>query len=90
MTQAATNNAGTFAPLRQKVFAVLWVATILPIGAIDMAHWEHCKSVVTGEVLDGEVQTLNRIARRAGPVLLPVGAAIALLGVAGAVLTSLC
>ncbi|MBD9497454.1 MULTISPECIES: MFS transporter [unclassified Ensifer] len=29
MTQAATNNAGTFAPLRQKVFAVLWVATII-------------------------------------------------------------
>ena len=29
MTAAAKQGAGTFAPLRQKVFAVLWVATII-------------------------------------------------------------
>ena len=73
-----------------KTAYVMWVATFVPIGAVDMAHWEHCKAQVTDKPLDQEVQTFNRVSRRAGPILIPVGVVLAILGIAVAVLASIC
>jgi hypothetical protein len=58
-----------------KTAYVMWVGTFVPIGAVDMAHWEHCKAIVTDKPVDPEIQTLNRLAQRAGPILVPVGVA---------------
>lgn len=73
-----------------KTAYVMWAATFIPVGAIDLGHWEHCKAMVTGKPLDGEVQSMNRLAQRGGPILLVIGTAIAILGVAVAVLASVC
>jgi hypothetical protein len=50
-----------------KAAFVLWAATFIPIGAVDMGHWEHCKAVVRGRPEDPEIATMNRVARRTGP-----------------------
>lgn len=69
----------------------LCLATLIPVGgAIDLAHQEHCKSEATGKPLDGEVAILNRIVRRLGPVLMPIGAVVALAGIVGVVFASIC
>lgn len=69
---------------------VMWVATFIPIGAIDMCHYEHCKGVVTDQPVDDEIQTVNRMAQRVGPILVPLGIVIAVVGIIGAVLASIC
>ena len=69
---------------------VMWIVTFVPIGAVDMGHYEHCKAQIADKPLDQEVQTFNAVARRAGPVLIPVGVVSAILGVAVAVLATLC
>ena len=66
----------------------MWVVTFVPIGAVDRGHVELCKAQVTDKPLNQEVQTFNTVARRAGPVLIPVG--LAILGIAVAVLAMLC
>jgi hypothetical protein len=73
-----------------KAAYVLWAATFIPIGAVDMGHWEHCKAVVRGRPEDPEIATMNRVARRTGPILIPLGLGVALLGIVSAVLTSIC
>src|SRR6478672_7897917 len=44
-----------------KAAFVLWAATFIPIGAVDMGHWEHCKAVVRGRPEDPEIATMNRV-----------------------------
>lgn len=73
-----------------KAAYVLWAATFIPIGAVDMGHWEHYKAVVRGQPEDPEIATMNRVARRTGPILIPLGLVVALLGIVSAVLTSIC
>ena len=46
---------------------VMWVNTFVPIGAVDLGHYEHCKAQVTDKPLDQEVQTFNTIAQTGRP-----------------------
>ena len=54
-----------------------------------MGHWEHYKAVVRGQPEDPEIATMNRVARRTGPIPIPLGLVVALLGIVSAVLTSI-
>jgi hypothetical protein len=69
---------------------VLAGATLIPIGAIDMCHYEHCKGAVTDKPVGEGIQTVNRLAQRAGPILISVGFLLALVGIVAAVLASIC
>ena len=55
-----------------------------------MCHYEHCNGVVTGKPVDEEVQAVNRLAQRGGPILIPLGVTASILGIVVAVLSSVC
>jgi hypothetical protein len=69
---------------------VLFFATVVPIGVVDIAHAMHCKAVANGTDLDEELQSINRVAQRAGQPILIAGVGLTLATVVIVVLSSLC